>query len=74
MRELSPRLLFRNVSTLLADAIAGRQGDDGAWLDVSPAFEMIHDGWVATEEGLRVRGVGLVAPSKDFGRFGVHNN
>jgi hypothetical protein len=72
--SFSATMLFTNISSLLGDAVAARQGDGAAWLSGRPVIEMVRDGWIATEGGIEVRGHGTVAHRKMFGSYALGSN
>ena len=61
--------MFSNLASVLHDAILARHADDDAWLTVSPVVEMVADGCMINEEGIEVRGLGVVANRSEFGRY-----
>ncbi|CAH0281575.1 hypothetical protein SRABI128_03662 [Microbacterium sp. Bi128] len=68
-RSLSAQGLLENLSALLADAVAGRQAEQGAWVSTGPVFEMICKDWYLTDKGLEIRGRGVAIPRSAFGKW-----
>ncbi|MGC5222557.1 hypothetical protein ACPW96_08155 [Micromonospora sp. DT81.3] len=67
---LSAEAVFRNVGSVLFDAVAGRQGDDSSWTQGEPVFEMVAEGWIVSTAGIEVRDHGVVLEASQFGSYG----
>jgi hypothetical protein len=67
VRELSVENFFANLRASLDLAYRRRRGHGDFWIKGSPVFEMVSPGWVITERGIEVEGIGVVVSANQFG-------
>jgi hypothetical protein len=58
-RRISAEYFFKNLQSLLHDAIQAREGDPGAWLSGARVREFVADGCVITDDGIEFEGLGI---------------
>ena len=65
-RAMSAEQFFKNLSSILVEAVEARRGEDGLWLSGKPVLEKVSDLCVVTEAGIEMP-MGVVVKRSQFG-------